>query len=220
VKITELSPQKNNPSRFNLFVDEQFFLGVSATGVAKYNLYKGKDINQESLDEIVVQEIYQRFLDRTVEYLSRTVKTERDVRRYLKQLQFKKKGKWFEDTLALDWDALYERVVEQLKKYKYIDDQRFSQLFIESRAKSKPRSTSIMISELVAKGVDRKTAQEVVSGSDISNEDLLLKVYTKRFKDQELDLTDRKKVDFLRRKGFNWDEISKLADRLKDDTSE
>jgi regulatory protein len=220
VKITELSPQKNNPSRFNLFVDEQFFLGVSATGVAKYNLYKGKDIDQSTLDEIVIQEIYQRFLDRTVEYLSRTVKTERDVRRYLRQLNFKKKGKWFDENIVLDWDSLYERVIEQLRKYKYIDDQRFAQLFLESRAKSKPRSTSFIVSELVSKGVDRKIAQEIVGSSEVSNEDLIVKVYSKKFKQQPLDLMDRKKVDFLRRKGFNWDEISKLADRLKNDASE
>jgi hypothetical protein len=45
-------------------------------------------------------------------------------------------------------------------------------------------------------------------------------VYIKKFKNAPLVLDDRKKVDFLRRKGFNWDEISKLADDLRHDSAQ
>lgn len=220
MKITELSPQKKNPSRFNLFVNEKFFLGVSTIGVAKYNLYKGKEIEESLLDEIVIEEIYQRFLDRTVEYLTRGIKTEKAVRQYLKQLQFKKKGKWFDEGIVFEWEKLFDRVVEQIKKYKYIDDLRFAQQFLESRSKNKPRSTAFIISELISKGVSRDIAQQAIGQSDVTNDELLRKVYAKKYKTAPFELDDRKKVDFLRRKGFNWDEISKLQQDLKNDTSE
>lgn len=220
MKITELSPQKKNPSRFNLFVDDKFFLGVSTIGVAKYNLYKGKEIDALMLEDLILQEIYQRFLDRTVEYLTRGIKTERAVRLYLKQLHFKKKGKWFDENMQIDWESIFEKVIEQVKKYQYIDDLRFAQQFLENRSRNKPRSKTFILSELISKGVSKEIAQQAVSNSSVSDDDLLRKVYMKKYRDSPLDITDRKKVDFLRRKGFNWDEISKLADGLKNDTSE
>ncbi len=219
-KITEIQPQKKNPNRYNIFVDDSFFCGVSTLAIAKYQLYKGKEIENDQLQKISKNEIYLRFLDRATTYIARAVKSEKDVRTYLKQLIFKKKGKWFEEGIDLDFDKLIEKVVTQLKKYKFIDDERYAKLFVESRVRSRPRSKSVLRSELLSKGIDRDTVKSVLESELTDDSQLILSVYSKRFKEAEFALTDRKKVDFLRRKGFNWDEISKLEKRLKDDTQE
>lgn len=220
MKITELSAQKKNPNRFNLFVDEVFTFSVSTTAIATYHLYKDKDVSEQLLEEIYNEELYRRFLDRAAQYLSKYVKSERDTRNYLKELWRKKKGSWFSEDLEVDWENLFDRVIEQLMKYGFVDDVRFAKLFIEGRMRGKPRSTSILLSELMAKGIDRQTALDAISESGADNTTLIASVYKKKFKDELLDLQDRKKVDFLRRKGFNWDDISKLERDLKNDIKE
>ena len=37
--------------------------------------------------------------------------------------------------------------------------------------------------------------------------DMLQRIYTKKYGDEKLDVTQKKKIDFLLRKGFNWDLI-------------
>ncbi len=217
MKITELSVQKKNPNRFNLFVDDIFLFSVSTTAIASYHLYKDKEVTEELLEEIYNEELYRRFLDRAAQYLSKYVKSEKDTRKYLNDLWRKKKGSWFSEDLQLDWESLYDRVIEQLIKYGFVDDVRFARLFIESRMKGKPRSTSILLSELITKGISREIALEAIKESGAENSSLILTVYRKKFKGELLDLRDKKKVDFLRRKGFNWDDISKLVNDLKND---
>lgn len=217
MKVTSLVTQKKNQNRFNLFIDEKFAFSVSANSIAKYHLYNGREIEEVQLLEIYNEEIYRRFLDRAADYISRYVKSERDLLMYLRKLKKNKEGKWFSNDLEMDWEDLFTRVLNQLKKFKYIDDERFARQFIESRVRSKPRSRSVLLSELISKGIHKDTALAALEGSDVNDEDMLLSIYKKKYMDQLLDLQDRKKVDFLRRKGFNWSEISKLAERLKDD---
>lgn len=220
MKVTELSVQKKNTSRFNLFIDGKFSCGISTIGVAKWGLYKGKEISESELNEIVQNELYLRFLDRAVSYLSSSFKTERKVLQYLKELHYKKRGDWFSEENDHDFEKIYEKVISQLIEVGYINDRRYAEQFILSRSNNKPRSKSILISELISKGVEQNLAKEVVTASGLEDADLLTSVYKKKYKDEKFSIEDRKKVDFLRRKGFNWDEITKLERDLKNDTGE
>jgi len=220
VKVTELGVQKKNPSRFNLYLDGNFVCGISTTSVAKWGIYKGKVIDEPLIKEILNDELYLRFLDRTVSYISSSIKTERSVRVYLKNLHYKKKGDWFDEDIDVDFDSIFERVITQLKKTGYIDDRRYAELFLNSRVNYKPRSKEVIFAELISKGLDRAVAREVVNDSGVDNSQLIKDVYRKKFKEEKFDVEDSKKVDFLRRKGFNWDDISKLEIDLKNDSGE
>ena len=47
--ITDVQQQKRNTSRFNLYIDSKFYAGISTNTLAKFNLYKEKEI--EDSDE-------------------------------------------------------------------------------------------------------------------------------------------------------------------------
>ncbi len=215
--LTLLESQKKDPSRVNLYIDGNFFCGISVNTIAKYSLYVGKEVTQEMLDELFFSELEGRFFDRAIGFLERAPKTERQIRIYLKDLSFKKKGKWFD---SLDGDILtkiIERVIEKLNEYKYIDDEKFAELFVTSRTKNKPRGKEVLVMELLTKGVSKEIAKKVVNLLVEDEYSLMLETYRKKYKEEKITMNDRKKIDFLRRKGFNWDLIEKFINHESGD---
>ena len=208
--VTLLESQKKDPSRVNLYVDNNFFCGISLNTIAKYSLYVGKEITQEILDELFFSELEGRFFDRAIGFLEKSPKTEKQVRIYLKDLSFKKKGKWFENLEGDMLTKIIEKVISKLHEYQYIDDERFAELFVSSRMKNRPRGKATLVMELLSKGVSKDIAQKVVNLLVEDEMTMLIDTYRKKYREEEITMHDRKKIDFLRRKGFNWDLIEQF----------
>jgi len=208
--VTLLESQKKDPSRVNLYIDSNFYCGISVNTIAKYSLYVGKEITQEILDELFFSELESRFFDRAVGFLERSPKTERQVRMYLKELSFKKKGQWFDSLDNEILTKIVEKVILKLHEYQFIDDERFAELFVSSRMKNKPRGKDVLLMELLSKGVAKETAQKIINLLVEDEASLLKQTYQKKYKEEKIAMNDRKKIDFLRRKGFNWDLIEQF----------
>jgi len=215
--VTLLESQKKDPSRVNLYIDGEFNCGISVNTIAKYSLYVGKEITQEVLDELFFSELESRFFDRAMGFLDRSPKTERQVRIYLKDLSFKKRGSWFDSLNAEMLSKIIEKVIAKLNEYQYIDDERFAELFVTSRMKNRPRGKDILLMELLSKGVAKDTAQKVINLLVEDESSLLKQTYQKKYKEEKITMNDRKKIDFLRRKGFNWDLIEQFINNESGD---
>jgi regulatory protein len=209
MKVTKLVSQKKDSSRVNMYIDEEFFCGVSLNSVAKFNLYVGKDIDDKELDKVLNNELQNRFLDRAMSYISRSLRSKYQIERYLKELSMKKKGLWYNDISKDDLQSIFTKVIHKLIKYGYIDDQIYTEQFILSRIKNKPRGKVVLVSELMSKGIDRDIAREKVDELVEDEFDILKRVYSKKYKEEKITVRDRKKIDFLLRKGFSWDLIEK-----------
>jgi len=208
--ITKIEYQKKDPERVNIYVDGKFFCGISIDTLALENLYEGLEVDDNLLDRILKEDLEKRFLNRAVEYLSHTIKTEFQVRQYLKNLKFKKKDVWFNENIQLDWDLLFEQIIDSLKKYKYIDDEEFAHAFVQSRLNVKPRGKSVLISELLSKGVNKEIAQRVCDQEITDELDVLRNAFRKKFKDEKFNIQNQKMVGYLLRKGFSWDLIEQF----------
>ena len=73
--ITDVQQQKRNSSRFNLYIDNKFCAGISANTLAKFNLYKDKEIVEEDLQKVLYEDLKQRFTDRAINNIARSPKT-------------------------------------------------------------------------------------------------------------------------------------------------
>ena len=217
MKITELSVQKRDSSRCNISVDGKFYCGVSVDIIAQFNLYQGRDTDEKELKKILDSELEIRFFNRALTYLARSPRSEYQIRTYLRNLAYKKKGQWYEDIEKEQLEKIFEKGISKLKEYKYIDDTEYAQAFVTSRLRNKPRGKNVLVSELQSKGVDKEIALNVVSELVQDEFDILKRIYIKKYGEEKLDIKDRKKIDFLRRKGFNWDLIQKY---MKDESEE
>lgn len=210
MKITALESQKKDPSRVSVYVDGLFYCGVSVNSIAKHSLYSGKDVDERVLENMKFTELVDRFFDRAISCLERSPKTEKQVKQYIKELAFKKKGQWFEELSNEDLGKISEIVLGKLNEYQYIDDRRYAELFVSSRMHTKPRGKDILLMELISKGVSKDIATEVVNSLVEDEYGLLKQTYYKKYKEEKITMEDRKKVDFLRRKGFKWDLIEQF----------
>lgn len=210
IKVTKLSSQKKDSSRVNLYIDEEFFCGLSLDSAAKFNIYEGKELSIEELDEIIFEELKTRFSERALSYISRAIKTEFQLRRYLKTLSIKKKGSWYNEIEKEKLEKIFNEVIAKLEEYGYIDDEEFAEQFILSRIKNKPRGKIILVSELMSKGVESEIAKKKVDELVEDEYEILKKIYEKKYKWHTITIKDSKKIDFLKRKGFSWDLINKL----------
>ena len=217
MKITDLQSQKRDSSRVNVYIDEEFFCGASVDTIVKFQIYVGKIITQDEIDLFLRFELENKFLNRSLTYLSRSPKTESQIRQYLKNLAYKKKGSWYTDISIDELENIFEKIVSKLKTYKYLDDKIFAEMFVRDRVRMKPRGKQVLLMELISKGVDKEIATEVIDTLVIDEYEVLKKVYYKKYKDEKLMKEDRKKIDFLMRKGFNWDLIEKY---IKDEFTE
>jgi regulatory protein len=212
MKVTQLSSQKKNPSRVNLYIDDEFFCGLSLDAVAKFGIYQGREIEESELEEILMDELKSRFLQRAMSYISRGIKTEFQMRRYLKTLSIKKKGSWFVDIRDDQLQEIFDEVINKLKEYGYLDDEEFAFQFISSRIKNRPRGKRVLILELMSKGVNKELAEKKVNELVEDEYDVLTRVYEKKYKGDKITIRDNKKIDFLKRKGFDWDLIKRLIE--------
>jgi regulatory protein len=212
MKVTQLSSQKKNPSRVNLYIDDEFFCGLSLDAVAKFGIYQGREIEESELEEILMDELKSRFLQRAMSYISRGIKTEFQMRRYLKTLSIKKKGSWFVDIRDDQLQEIFDEVINKLKEYGYLDDEEFAFQFISSRIKNRPRGKRVLILELMSKGVNKELAEKKVNELVEDEYDVLKRVYEKKYKGDKITIRDNKKIDFLKRKGFDWDLIKRLIE--------
>ena len=211
MKVTKLVSQKRDPDRVNMYIDEEFFCGISLDGIAKFNIYLGKELEESDLEEILFEELKNRFFQRAINYISRAIKTEVQLKRYLRELSFKKKGKWFTDVSKESLEEIINDTAERLKEYNYLNDEVFAEEFLQSRMKNRPRGKSVLLSELISKGVnaelDKEKVEELVEDEYV----MLKRIYEKKYGNENMSIQDSKKIDFLRRKGFSWDLIEQFS---------
>ncbi len=207
MKITSVEPQKNNPRRFNIFLDGQFAFGADEDLVVERRLVFGKEINPDDMERILSEAEVGKLVERVYGLLNVRYRSEREIRDYLKRLSFKRKVK-DQDELS---EVVVEALIEKLKKRDLINDLRFAREWVDARRKSKKKGINALKSELFQKGIDREIIDEVLSNEEteeLSEENLAKEALEKKLRAWK-NLPERefkpKAVQFLMRKGFNYD---------------
>lgn len=117
-------------------------------------------------------------------------------------------------------DKLSKKIIEELTEKKFLDDQEFAKWWIEQRRSFRPKGEKAISLELLHKGVNKEvidSALIAISGEGLNDYDLAMKVAEKRLtRFQNLSPIQLKiKIrDFLFRRGFGWEIISKVIDSL------
>ena len=105
--ITAIEAQKRNKDKVNLYLDGEFACSLTAESVVRARLKIGQELSEERLREILATSETELAFKKALDYISRAMKTEKQVKDYLCLKGF--------DALAA------ERAVDKLKEYKYAD---------------------------------------------------------------------------------------------------
>ena len=110
MKITQIEQQKRDKTRVNIYVDYSFYCGLNMEAVVQNRLKIGQEIEKDFLDEIQVESEQQTALNKAVKYISKTMKTEKQIIDYLK-------GKGYVDRVV-------EFVLGKLKEYNFVEERK------------------------------------------------------------------------------------------------
>lgn len=213
-KITDLSPQKKNPKRINVFLDGKFAFGISLESKMVNHLKIDQELTPEKVDELIFADQVERLYDKSLRFLGSRPRSEREIRTYLLQkLKLSDKG----DEEKKNFERSIEEVIKKLLKIGQIDDREFARWWVEQRTKFKKLSPRIIKSELFQKGIDKEIIAEVIDESEIDPYGLALESGRKKlpsYKNLDKKIFKEKMSRYLTGRGFDWEVVKKVVDTL------
>lgn len=218
-QVTAIEPQKSKrgqsasggkkTKRFNVYIDDRFAFGVSDINLLKHNLTVGKMLTEEEIAKIVAREELSKLTDLATNFLSFRPRSEKEVYDHLTKKIAKRESIKFHQAQE---SPLIAKVIDKLKKYKYINDLEFTKWYVDSRKRASPRGQILISLELKRKGVADEIIKNLLATS--TNEIELAKVaLQKKIKRwQKLSPLDLKKkvYQYLAFRGFNFETIKEV----------
>ena len=192
-EITQITVQTKNKKRCNLFIDDEFFAGVSVETVVKNRLKVGKIVDAKELLELIEENDRTEALCKAADYISKALKTKRQVKDYLIRKGYSEEVAWY--------------CVDKLKDYNYIDDKEYSKRYIESVSKNQGKR--LIEYKLMMKGVKKEDVEGAYTETEIDSKENAKNVAFKYLKNKSIDKeTLAKAYRYLIGRGFNYDEAS------------
>jgi len=203
--ITKISRQKNNPERYNIYLNEEYAFAVDEGTLIKFGLTKGKTLEQFDIDEIVYEDEIAKAFNKALNYLSYQMRSEQEVRKKL---------------LAAEYgEAVVEEAIRKLEKLGFLNDESYSKALLETKKRTAKKGPRAIKQDLIKKGIDKSLQQEVLKQysyeEQIQNaKDLAEKLV--RTGDKNTPAQVKQKIqDLLMRKGYSFDIVSEVLDQME-----
>ncbi len=200
--ITSINVQTKNKKRCNLFIDGEFYSGISVETVLKYRIKVGQEIDKSDLDELIRESDKIEALTKGTDYISSRLKTKKQVKDYLIRKGYSEDISWY--------------VVDKLKEYGYINDKEYSERYIECQSKTEGRRLAEY--KLMAKGVRKEDINFAFDNVEINAKENAKILAEKRLKNIEKSKENLAKTyRYLISRGFNHDEAGYAISFFKDE---
>ncbi|EFO81086.1 regulatory protein RecX [Oscillochloris trichoides DG-6] len=210
--ITALRAQAHDSQRVNLFIDDEFVLGISLNTLAREGLAVGMVVDAATWERLEATEQADRALQRAIRLLEQRPRSEAELRQRLQRLDFRSDA----ITYALD----------RLRDLGLLDDAAFSRTWIENRRTFRPRGSLALRDELRRKGVARDLIDAALADADGEDEDAAAAQEIERARDMaqramhryantpDWPTFQRRMGGYLQRRGFSFDTIRPILKEL------
>lgn len=203
-KITALTIQQKDKERVNLFIDGEFYCGLSLEIVLKNQLKVNAELTNDELEYIVKEGSYKEALAKGVNYLSKALKTKRQVKEYLLKKEFPEEIVW--------------QVVDRLKEIGLINDVEFSKHYIESVSSSQGKK--MVEFKLMSKGVRKEDIACAYEQISVNYDDSAKIIAKKHIKNKERTKENLLKTyKYLIGKGFSYEQAQSAISLLKEENN-
>jgi regulatory protein len=206
MRVTRIETQKRSPNRKNIYVDGEFVAGVSDETLLRLALRTGDEIDPDKLTALQATEDLHNAKRVALRFLSYRLRTVREVRDKLRENEF--------------GDEVISKTIYDLEQTGLLNDKEFARTYIRDTLAIRPSGKYLLKRRLLLLGLDKSLIDEVLNESleNASQESAALEVARKFMK--KANALQRRKdplkirnrlVNFLGRRGFTWDMISKTV---------
>lgn len=187
--ITDITPQVKDKGRCSLYLDGKFYCGLPLEVAVKHRLKVGGHIEPEELDEMQLENERYVALDKSLTFISASMKTEKQISDYLKDKGYT--------------PAVIEFVLEKMREYRFVDDEEYARQYLRSAGKGKGKR--LLALELKRKGVDGDAAEAALSEHE-GEEEAAKAVFLRYMRGREYTKENLYKAfRYLMSKGFDYD---------------
>lgn len=210
MKVTDVSAQARS-GRINVYIDGEFWIGLSDRVYAKHAIYPGKELTEDQCDAIFREETLLRVYDRCIAKIARRPHSVKEIRQYIVTYLHKKKKDWFKSLSSTEVKEIFitipEEVCKKLKKEGVLSDDEFARWWVESRMTYRHKGWNAIKRELAVKGISRDVIEKLKPAEE--EERLLVeKAYMKIFKNGRPDY--EKAARRLLSRGFSWNQVKSV----------
>lgn len=222
-KITSIQAVPELPSHQHLFLNGTPFVVIHTSLVEKFGLRIGLEIEAEIIKKLIAADEVMRAKN----YALRLLREEKDntTAEGSKDPQPAGKPKIYtknEVEQRLEREGFsteaIETSIEELIHSGYIRDRKYAENWITRRQKSNPRGKTLLKNELINKGIDQETAEQVVAKVETEDETkVALQIAKKRVKQYErlpIPVAKRRLHGFLARRGFGSETVRHVLEQI------
>ncbi len=192
-KITAITAQAKNKKRCNLFVDGEFFAGISLETVLKERLKVGLDIDQKDLADIIHSSDKVEAIEKAVDYCSKRLKTKKQVKTYLL-------GKGYSEDIV--WHC-----IDKLIEYNLINDKEYAKRYFETNSKTQGKRLAEY--KLMMKGLKKDEISVVYEDLEIPSKENAKEIALKYMRNKENTKENQAKTyRYLISRGFSYEDAT------------
>lgn len=135
--ITKITRQKNNPERYNIYIEEKYAFAVDESLLVKYQLSKDKDLEDFERDEIVFDDEVRKAFNKALDFLSFRMRSEHEVKKKLLDAEY--------------GEAVVLEAIQKLYHLGFLNDESFSKALLETQKKTSQKGPRAIQQELKKK---------------------------------------------------------------------
>lgn len=196
MRITALDPQAHQPDRWNLSVDGAFAFALDGAVLVREGLGLGQELSDADFERLRAAAQEQDLFAAALRFLAPRPRSRAEVRRRLMRPRPRHEPP---STVAV------ERVLEQLERAGYVNDQDFAAFWVENRERFSPRSARALGVELRQRGIARDTA-DAATAPELDEERALAagRARLRNFGGLDFQRFRERMGAFLLRRGFSY----------------
>lgn len=203
MRITKIEEQNKNKSKYNLYLDGEFYSSIDKEILEEMSFFEGMELRENELEEKMEIIQYKSALRTSFHILARASKTELELRRKLKEKRYTEK------TIS--------QVLDYLRSIGYIDDSSYAESFIGSMKSGNGTSSRSLYYKLAGKGIDSEVIEQKLQDAEIDDYASALNAAQKKLPALKGDKREKtsKLLGFLFRKGFGADVCRRVIEELQ-----
>ncbi|SFC72571.1 regulatory protein [Alkalibacterium subtropicum] len=199
--ITKVQAQKAK-NRFNIYINDSYAFAVDDSILVKYRLIKGKELDQEMIEELKKKGEMSKAYQAALHYLNFKMRTEKEIREYLAKKDYSE----------------IDAVIERLREHRLIDDKEYAKSFVRTNYQLKTEGPKKIERSLYAKGLSPDEIayglEEYSDDDQLENAKKLTEKTLKRQRNKSNREIEQKIREQLMTKGFDRDIIAQVLDEM------
>jgi regulatory protein len=157
--ITAIKQAVRDQERVNIYADGKFAIAIDKSTLIDANLHQGKQITEEQLKQILLQDCFRFLARKAVEIWYRKPHSQTELRQKLNKLLIKRAG--IEQIPATELNRCLQETLDNLQTKGYSDNE-YAQWFAQQRAQQQKYGKQRVYSELLSKKVSPHLAKQAV----------------------------------------------------------